>query len=196
MTHNSVNRVKSFLVYIIQEITLYGALRVHFSPYVWQNHAIFYCTPMHVKSGVINWFLARKDLRLIAFIFLSDCHPNIEHTNMDCRHKKYYKCYAHQVNYGIKVMWVYVLVYRFKGIFMQKAYQFSIWKKIKVRIKMETRNNKDMVTRTINESQMKCCIWISLKFTNSYMHKNTQKNPKQNHFFIIYLHLLYILLST
>ena len=59
---------------------------------------------MHVKSGVINWLLARKDLRLTAYFFLSDCHPNIEHTNMDCRHNKYNKRYAHQVYNGIKVM--------------------------------------------------------------------------------------------
>ena len=52
---------------------------------------------MHVKSGVINWLLARKDLRLTAYIFLSDCHPYIEHSNMDCRHNKYNKRYAYQV---------------------------------------------------------------------------------------------------
>ena len=59
---------------------------------------------MHVKFGVINWLLARKDLRLTAYIFLSDCHPYKEHNNMDCRHNTYNKRYAHQVNYGIKVM--------------------------------------------------------------------------------------------
>ena len=195
MTHNSVNRVKSFLVYIIQEITLYGAFRVHFSPYVWQNHAIFDCISMHVKSGMINWFLARKDLRLTAYIFLSDCHPYKEHNNMDCRHNTYNKRYAHQVNYGIKVMWVYVLVYRFKDIFMQKAYVFNLKKNQEGQNKSGNHIQQWYGNKSDKRIADEMLYMISLKFTNSYMHKNTKKSQTKSLLYYLFAFTVYFVVN-